>query len=141
MASSLDVVHYICDQAGLGSRLTFKRMFGEFALYVDGKVVAFVCDDQLYLKPSAEGRAFLGKVTLAPPYPAAKDYFLLASEIDESERLRGALEVTAEVMPEPKARRVGKPKSKAKAKLKPKSKSKPESKSKSKSKSKGVSRA
>lgn len=105
MASSLDTVHYICDQAGLGPRLTFKRMFGEFGLYVDGKVVAFVCDDQLYLKPTAEGERYLGTVKLAPPYPVAKNHFLLESEIDEPDRLRGALEVTARALPEPKPKR------------------------------------
>jgi TfoX/Sxy family transcriptional regulator of competence genes len=102
MASSIETVHYISDQAGLGSRLTFKRMFGEFGLYVDGKVVAFVCDDRLYLKPTPEGRAFLGQVKLAPPYPVAKDHYLLDNEVDDPERLRGALEVTARVLPEPK---------------------------------------
>jgi TfoX/Sxy family transcriptional regulator of competence genes len=35
MASSLDSVQYIADQAGLGRRLTFKKMFGEYAIYVD----------------------------------------------------------------------------------------------------------
>ena len=107
MASSIQTVHYISDQAGLGSRLTFKRMFGEFALYVDGKVVAFVCDDRLYLKPTPEGRAFLGQVTLAAPYPVAKDHFLLDAEVDDPERLRGALEVTARVLPEPRTKKPG----------------------------------
>jgi TfoX/Sxy family transcriptional regulator of competence genes len=102
MASGLTTVHYICDQAGLGPRLTFKKMFGEFGLYVDGKLVALVCDDQLYLKPSAEGQACLGTVSLVPPYPGARDYFLLASEVDDPERLRSALEVTAREMPMPK---------------------------------------
>lgn len=102
MGSSLDTVHYICDQAGLGSRLTFKRMFGEFGLYLDGKVVAFICDDQLFLKPTAEGRQFLGTVSLAPPYPQAKDHFLLSADLDDPERLRGALEVTASALPENK---------------------------------------
>jgi TfoX/Sxy family transcriptional regulator of competence genes len=80
-------------------------MFGEFGLYVDDKVVAFVCDDQLYLKPTPEGERYLGQVTLATFYPGSKDYFLLASELDEPERLRGVLEVTASALPEPKPKR------------------------------------
>jgi TfoX/Sxy family transcriptional regulator of competence genes len=42
MGSSPDTVQFICDQAGLGARLTFRKMFGEYALYLDGKVVALV---------------------------------------------------------------------------------------------------
>jgi TfoX/Sxy family transcriptional regulator of competence genes len=102
MASSTDTVQYICDQVGLGRRLAFKKMFGEFALYLDGTIVALVCDDQLFLKPTEKGRAFLGQVKEAPPYPGAKSYFLLTVELDEPDRLREAVLVTAKALPEPK---------------------------------------
>ena len=101
MASKIATVEYICDQAGLGRRLTYRKMFGEFALYVDGKVVALVCDDQLFLKPTAEGRACLVDVTEAPPFPGAKNFFLLSADLDDSERLGMALRVTARALPEP----------------------------------------
>ena len=104
MASSIDTVQYICDQAGLGRRLAFRKMFGEYALYLDGKVVALICDDQLFLKPTSEGRSHLGKVSEAPPYSGAKNYFLLASELDDPDRLGKALQITADALPEPKPR-------------------------------------
>ena len=102
MATSLDTIHYICDQAGLRERLTFRKMFGEYALYLDDKTIAFVCDDQLFLKPTPEGRAFIGAVTEAPPYPGAKNYFLIAGELDDPERLGALLVLTARVLPVPK---------------------------------------
>jgi TfoX/Sxy family transcriptional regulator of competence genes len=101
MASSIDTVQFICDQAGLGKSLTFRKMFGEYALYLDGKVVALICDDQLFLKPTAEGLGYLGKVSEAPPYPGARNFFLLSSELDDPDRLSGALRVTARALPEP----------------------------------------
>jgi TfoX/Sxy family transcriptional regulator of competence genes len=106
MASSFDTVQYIIDQAGLGRRLAFKKMFGEYALYLDGKVIALICDNQLFLKPTEEGLTFLGKVVEAPPYPGAKKYFLLASEVDDPERLGTALQITARSLPTPKPRGV-----------------------------------
>ena len=105
MATSQDTMHYICDQAGLGPRLTFKKMFGEFALYLDGKVVALVCDDQLFLKPTDEGRQYLGQVVLAPPYPGARDHFLITAELDDPEKVHTALEVTAKSRPKAKLSR------------------------------------
>lgn len=102
MASRSDTVHYLCDQAGFGKRLTFKKMFGEYALYLDGKVVAFICDDQLFLKPTPQARAYLGNVSEAPPYPGAKNYFLLTEELDDPDRLREALLITAGALPEPR---------------------------------------
>jgi TfoX/Sxy family transcriptional regulator of competence genes len=106
MASSVGTVQFICDQAGLGNRLSFRKMFGEYALYLDGKVVALICDDQLFLKPTPEGLGYLGNVTEAPPYPGSKNYFLLSSELEDLDRLSGALQVTARALPEPRPKPV-----------------------------------
>lgn len=107
MSSRIDTVRYIADQAGLGPRLTFRKMFGEYALYVDGKVVALVCDDQLFLKPTQQGKAYLGAVSKAPPYPGAKDYYLLSAELDDPERLHEVLKITAGALPAPKPKTAG----------------------------------
>lgn len=50
MATDRDFVDYVAEQAGLGERLTTRRMFGEYGLYVDGIVVAFCADNSLFLK-------------------------------------------------------------------------------------------
>ena len=113
MASSIDTVQYILDQAGLGRRLAFKKMFGEYALYLDGRIIALVCDDQLFLKPTLEGKAYLGSVSEAPPYPSAKNYFLLAAELDDPDRLSEALRATALALPDPKPKPKKRPKPKA----------------------------
>ena len=102
MSSRADTVQFICDQAGLGQRLTSRKMFGEYALYLDGKVVALICDDQLFLKPTPEGKATLGKVSEAPPYPGAKNFYVLSSVIDDPDRLSEVLQVTARALPKPK---------------------------------------
>ena len=107
MASNIDTVQYIVDQAGLGRRISFRKMFGEYALYVDGKVVALICDDQLFLKPTPAGLQLLGDVVEAPPYPSARNYYLLESELDDPERLNAALQVTAAALPEPNPRQSG----------------------------------
>jgi len=99
MASHPDTVQFIADQVQLGDALTHKRMFGEYALYLHGKVVGFVCDDLLYLKPTPEGRAFLGTVQEAPPYPGGKPHFLITTELDQRDRLREALRITEAALP------------------------------------------
>lgn len=114
MASDLQTVVHIVDQSGLGTRLAWKRMFGEYALYLDTKVVAFVCDDRLYLKPTDAGRALLRSPQEAPAYPGSKNYFLLEEELDDPPLLRRAFEVTASVLPlpRPKAARKASPRRK-----------------------------
>jgi TfoX/Sxy family transcriptional regulator of competence genes len=102
VATDQSFVEYVQSQSGLSHHLTFKKMFGEYALYLHGKVVAFACDNQLYLKPTEEGRAVLGKVSEHPPYPGAKPYFRIDEQLEDHERLRAAFEATAHALPMPK---------------------------------------
>ena len=104
MATEERFVEYVRSQSGLGSALTYKKMFGEYALYLDGKVVAFACDNQLFVKPTEVVRAFLGTVCEQPPYPGAKPYFRIDDEIGDQERLGRLLVTTAQVLPAPKPR-------------------------------------
>ena len=55
MASTQIYVDEICRRANLADQLTAKKMFGEYALYLDGKIVGLICDNQLYLKPTEAG--------------------------------------------------------------------------------------
>jgi DNA transformation protein and related proteins len=55
-------------------------VFGEYGIYCDGKIVALVCDDQLFVKPTLAGENYLGKYTEGLPYPGAKPWFLIVSE-------------------------------------------------------------
>ncbi|MBN1334471.1 MAG: TfoX/Sxy family protein [Deltaproteobacteria bacterium] len=67
MASNETLVRSIVDPAEGAGRVAFRKMFGEYALYCDGKVVALVCDNLLYVKPTEAGRALLGPVPEAAP--------------------------------------------------------------------------
>jgi TfoX/Sxy family transcriptional regulator of competence genes len=58
-------------------------MFGEYAIYCDDKVVALVCDNQLFVKPTEKGKAYIGDVVEAPPYPGAKQYFLVEDRFED----------------------------------------------------------
>ena len=104
MATDRDFVDYVHEQAGFGGRLTDKRMFGEYALYLDGKVVAFACDNSLLLKPTPEGRALLPCVTTGKPHPEAKDYYVLDEYLDDTGLLRHVLQATADVLPAPRTK-------------------------------------
>jgi TfoX/Sxy family transcriptional regulator of competence genes len=80
-------------------------MFGEYALYLRGKVVALVCDDTLFVKPTAEGRAAEPGLGEGAPYPRAKPHLLVPGEMwDEGDRLAHLLRVTEAALPEAKPR-------------------------------------
>ena len=107
MATDLDFIHYAAEQIALGERLSQKKMFGEYALYVDGKVVAFACDNSLFVKPSAAADTLAPGLPRRPPYPGAKHYPVADELLDDSDRLRRLILETAALMPAPKPRAVG----------------------------------
>ena len=102
MATDRDFIEYVTEQVGLGGRLTSKRMFGEYALYLDGKVVAFACDNSLFVKPSAAAIALAPALPQRPPYPGAKDYPVADELLDDTDALRQLILDTAALMPAPK---------------------------------------
>lgn len=103
MASSRDFVEYIAEQVGLGGRLTYRKMFGEYALYLDGKVVAFACDNSLFVKPSQAASDLAPELPQRPPYPGAKHYPVADELLDDTDVLRRLIIETAALMPAPKA--------------------------------------
>jgi TfoX/Sxy family transcriptional regulator of competence genes len=94
-------VEYVCEQAGLPG-LASRKMFGEYALYYDGKVVALACDNQLFLKPTEAGRQLLERTAEGFPYPGAKAHWRLDDEIEQRELLRRLFVATADALPLPK---------------------------------------
>ena len=108
MSTQPGFVEYVAEQAGLGDRLTAKRMFGEYGLYVDGRVVAFACDDSLFVKPAEGTAALCAELPRRPPYPGAKDYPVADEWLDDGERLRALLLATFAAVGEGKAVRTKK---------------------------------
>jgi TfoX/Sxy family transcriptional regulator of competence genes len=105
MATSIEFVDYVAEQIALGDRLTRKKMFGEYALYVDGKVVAFACDNSLFVKPSAAALRLAPDLPQRPPYPGAKNYPVADELLDDSDSLRSLIVETARLMPAPKPKK------------------------------------
>ena len=117
MATRQDTIDYLLDQIARAGRVSAKKMFGEYALYCDGKTVALVCDDQLFMKPIEAGRAFIGKVREGFPYPGAKPWFLIDGDAcEDADWLSDLVRLTARELPLPKAK-AKKTKLKAKSKV------------------------
>ena len=82
--------------------LTSRKMFGEYALYLDGKTVAFVCDDTLFIKPTPGALALLPDTERGPAYPGSKDYIIGSEALDDPDLCTRVLRQVAEDTPMPK---------------------------------------
>ncbi|HSW48049.1 MAG TPA: TfoX/Sxy family protein [Candidatus Saccharimonadales bacterium] len=103
MATKKSTIEYISEQISGAGVIRSRSMFGEYALYCDEKVVAFVCDDHLFVKLTEAGKNFLGKPTEAPAYPGSKMYYLITGDFwDDKEYMSELIKITATVLPLPK---------------------------------------
>lgn len=103
MASQQSTADYIVDQLRGAGPVSARKMFGEFGLFCEGRMVAVICDDRLFVKPTPAGRAFLGKVEEVSPFPRAKPYFLVSEERwDDADFLCALIRVTTPDVPVPK---------------------------------------
>ena len=102
MATDASFAAYVVEQIALPGRVDVRKMFGEYAVYLDGKVVALLCDDQLFVKPLEPLRERLGRVDEAAPYPGAKPHFRITDQLEDSEALRALLLEAARHLPVPK---------------------------------------
>ena len=105
MGSDLGFVDFVVDQLDEDCVVTYKMMFGEYGLYSDGKLFALICDDQLFMKPTEGGRAHIGDVVEAPPYPGAKPSLLIVDQLEDSEWLSELVRITARELPAPKPKK------------------------------------
>lgn len=83
MASKQSTVDFILEQIAQAGSVSARKMFGEYTLYCNGKVVALVCDDQLFVKPTEAGKLFVKDFIEGIPYPRAKPCLLITGDLWE----------------------------------------------------------
>ena len=105
MATDLEFMEFLADQMAGAGEISYRKMFGEYAVYLGGKVVALVCDNQLFVKPTAAGRAFIGAPVEAPAYPGAKNFFLIEDAFEDREWISELIRITARDLPAPKPKK------------------------------------
>lgn len=66
---------YVVEQIGNAVTVTSRKIFGEYAIYCDKKFVAWICDNQLFIKETKAGKVFIDDVKGAPAYPVVKISF------------------------------------------------------------------
>lgn len=106
MASDEDFVRFLAEQMENAGVIRYRKMFGEYAIYCNEKVIALVCDNKLFVKPTEGGRAYIGNVVEAPPYSGAKLSFFIEDQFEDKEWLCDLIRITEKELPAPKPKKV-----------------------------------
>jgi TfoX/Sxy family transcriptional regulator of competence genes len=73
MTTTQSTIDFLLDQLSLLPGVRARKMFGEYALFFQEKVVALVCDNQLFVKITPAGKALVGeRYVEGQPYTGAK---------------------------------------------------------------------
>jgi DNA transformation protein and related proteins len=93
---------HVADLLSPLGKITYRRMFGGFGIYVDGRIVAIADDGVLYLKADDENRPGFEAAGMEPfrPFPdrdTAMSYYQVPAEaLDDQDRLIGLARTSLE---------------------------------------------
>lgn len=103
MATSLEFINYVCEQIkGIGE-IKYKKMFGEFMVYVNDKPVIIVCDNTAFVKKLDCIEKMMVDAEVGNPYKGAKEHYIL--DIDDSEFCKSIVSEIEKITEIPKKRK------------------------------------
>jgi DNA transformation protein len=107
MSTKPSTIEYIEDQLAGVPGMRSRKMFGEYALYCGDKVVALVCDDELFVKITEAGRVFVGeRYAEGAAYPGARPSMRIDEDlIEDHEWLSELIRITETNLPVPKPKK------------------------------------
>lgn len=104
MASDLDFVEYVCEQISGAGAITYRKMFGEYGIYCNGKVIGVICDNQFFVKKTEAGVSLCPNCEEAAPYTGAKAHLVIDS-VDDRDLMARFIAVTYQELPAPKPKK------------------------------------
>ena len=100
MATSQEYIEFVCEQLVGIENVRYKKMFGEYMVYVNDKPVLLVCDNTVYVKKLPEIEELMSGAECGVPYDSAKEHYIL--DIEDRELTAKAVEILKQITPVPK---------------------------------------
>ena len=103
MATTNEFIEYVCEQIYGVGEIRYKKMFGEYMVYVNNKPVIIVCNNTAYVKQLKEICDLMKEAEIGFPYKGAKEHYVL--DIDDSELSKNVVVELEKVTPLPKPKK------------------------------------
>lgn len=100
MASTNDYVEYVCEQIRGTGEIRYRKMFGDYMIYVNDKPLILVCDDIPFVKMLDCIKDRMQNAETGYPYDGAKEHYIL--DIEDRELCEFAIAELEKVTPIPK---------------------------------------
>lgn len=100
MATSIDYIEFVCDQIAGSGAIRYKKMFGEYMVYINDKPILLVCDNTVFVKNLGEIAELTKNSDCGIPYNGAKEHYIL--DIENSELSKQVISLLESITPLPK---------------------------------------
>lgn len=77
MASDKKYLDTVLNKLDSLDDIYYKSMMGEYIIYYKNKIMAYVCDNHLFIKPTDKAKSLINNYILKPPYQNAKEMIFI----------------------------------------------------------------
>lgn len=103
MATSVEYIEFVCNQIMDLGEIRYKKMFGEYMIYVEDKPILLVCDSTVYVKKRIELEGLFEDTQIGIPYEGAKEHYIL--DVEDTICCEQAITILKDIIPIPKPRK------------------------------------
>ncbi len=102
MATDFDFIQFVCEQIHGNYAVRYRKMFGEYMVYLNDKPLLLVCDNTVFVKKHGELSDLMKNSDCGFPYEGAKEHYIL--DIENGELTGRVITILEEITPLPKKR-------------------------------------
>lgn len=103
MATTTEYIEYVCEQINDVGEIRYKKMFGEFMVYVNNKPIIIVCNNIPFVKKLDCIKDIMKNAETGFPYKGAKEHYIL--DIDNREFCKFVIIELEKITPIPKPKK------------------------------------
>lgn len=103
MACNIDFIESLCTLLAPLGEVSYRKMMGDYVIYVNGKCVITACDNLAYVKKLQSIAGQMADAESACPYPGAKEAYIL--DISDSRKVLNVIRALWDELPFPKTRK------------------------------------
>jgi TfoX/Sxy family transcriptional regulator of competence genes len=103
MSTREEFIQFVCDQISGCGAVRYRKMFGEYMVYVNDKPILLVCDDTVFVKMHSILEETMLDAERGIPYKGAKEHYIL--DIDDAEFSQQIVNMLEPITPFPKKKK------------------------------------
>lgn len=102
MATSIEYIEFVCGEIRGNYNIRYKKLFGEYLVYVNEKPIFLVCNSCVFIKKLKEVESLMAGAEEGIPYAGSKEHYIL--DMENKELVDKIVTIIEEVTPIPKQR-------------------------------------